>query len=99
MLLRLILYDAVGKASGISQKAFERVSELLHHTLDNILNCECSSGCLSCVQGDVKDGQVSTSKIGAIVVLSSLIGKQLSMNDVPDQVGFYEFVEKSVNLL
>ncbi|TIB94790.1 P-loop containing nucleoside triphosphate hydrolase protein [Wallemia mellicola] len=87
---RLILYDAVGKASGISQKAFERISELLYHTLDNILKCECSNGCLSCVQGEVKDGQASTSKLGAIVVLSSLIGKQLSMDDIPDQAPFVQ---------
>ncbi|TIC56740.1 P-loop containing nucleoside triphosphate hydrolase protein, partial [Wallemia mellicola] len=44
----------------------------------------------SCVQGEVKDGQASTSKLGAIVVLSSLIGKQLSMDDIPDQAPFIQ---------
>ncbi|TIB79507.1 hypothetical protein E3Q23_00139, partial [Wallemia mellicola] len=44
----------------------------------------------SCVQGEVKDGQASTSKLGAIVVLSSLIGKQLSMDDIPDQAPFVQ---------
>lgn len=71
----------------MSQKAFEKISELLHHTLDVIMRCECESGCVGCVEGEVKDGQATTSKIGAIVVLSFLVGRQLSMDDVPDQVG------------
>ena len=47
---------------------------------------------MGCVEGEVKDGQASTSKIGAIVVLSFLVGKQLSMDDVPDQVGCCAFI-------
>ncbi|TIB64519.1 hypothetical protein E3P77_03123 [Wallemia ichthyophaga] len=87
---RLIIFDAVGKASGVSMKAFEKISELLHHALDVILRCECELGCVGCVEGEVKDGQASTSKIGAIVVLSFLVGRQLSMDDVPDQAPFVQ---------
>ena len=82
---RLILYDAVDKGSGISMKAFEHISDLLHHTLDTILNCDCIDGCPGCVQGEIKDGHASTSKIGAIVILSFLTGRDLNIDDVPNQ--------------
>jgi|SRR5579862_1970942 len=72
---RLTFYDAVGKGgAGISSKAFDFIDLLLQQAVERVDSCGCRSGCPECVTSPIcKEGNIVTSKIGAGVILKSLL--------------------------
>ncbi|GJJ11981.1 hypothetical protein Clacol_006219 [Clathrus columnatus] len=83
---RLIFYDNAGKQSGsLSAKAFDHSSDLLHSVLDTVENCPCEDGCPNCISSsDCKENDEVASKRGAIVILRSILGLTLELDDLPD---------------
>ncbi|GAA6007572.1 hypothetical protein JCM11491_004211 [Sporobolomyces phaffii] len=83
---RLILYDSAGKSGGICAKAFDHVSLLITQAADTIKNCKCAEGCPSCVASLLCSGaNTIVSKIGALVVLESILGRAIDLDAIPLQ--------------
>ncbi|GAA5911343.1 ATP-dependent 3'-5' DNA helicase [Sporobolomyces salmoneus] len=83
---RLILYDSAGKSGGICAKAFDHVSLLVTQAADTIKNCKCSEGCPSCVASLLCSGaNTIVSKIGALIVLESILGRPIDLDSIPLQ--------------
>ncbi|KAI1961932.1 ATP-dependent 3'-5' DNA helicase [Ophidiomyces ophidiicola] len=85
---RLTFYDAKGGAagSGIASKAFEFADSLLRRGLDRIESCVCVSprGCLECVCDErCPEMNEVISKVGAMVVLKSLLGIEIDVDALP----------------
>ncbi|GAA5988689.1 hypothetical protein JCM5350_003851 [Sporobolomyces pararoseus] len=83
---RLILYDSAGKSGGICAKAFDHISLLITQAADTIKNCKCSEGCPSCVASLLCSGaNTIVSKIGALIVLESILGRPIDLDSIPLQ--------------
>ncbi|KAG5366439.1 ATP-dependent helicase HRQ1 [Yarrowia sp. B02] len=84
---RLIFGDKVGGegGSGLSQKAFQFVEEIINNAVDGINACECEWGCHSCVAGAfcTENGLV-LSKPGAQIILSKLAGRDIDWTKVKE---------------
>lgn len=77
---RLIFHDTKGgeQGTGISAKTFEYIDQILVKTFDTVFLCECDWGCPLCVAGSFcKELMLVMSKPGAIIVLGSILGKDL----------------------
>ncbi|KAF7972104.1 hypothetical protein HWV62_18928 [Athelia sp. TMB] len=82
---RLIFYDAQGR-SGIAAKAFDHVFSILREAEKAIEACECEEGCYKCVQSPLcRDGNQIFSKIGAQLILRSLVGLEIDPESIPVQ--------------
>ncbi|KAB5594441.1 P-loop nucleoside triphosphate hydrolase [Ceratobasidium theobromae] len=87
---RLIFYEAAGDGSGVCAKAFDHISTLLWGAFDTIEACPCEGGCPSCLQGTrCAEGNVGSSKIGASLILRSLLDIEIDPDATPD-FGNYE---------
>ncbi|CAE7103621.1 unnamed protein product [Rhizoctonia solani] len=75
---RLIWCDAAGDGSGVGAKAFEHISTLLWEAFDKVESCTCVRGA-KCSEGDVV-----SSKIGASLVLKSLLDIHIDPDTVPN---------------
>ncbi|KAK6354514.1 hypothetical protein TWF696_003657 [Orbilia brochopaga] len=86
---RLIFYDSKGGArgtgSGITTKAFEFVDRLLLMALERVEACTCHSGCPECVAAEnCKEANAVISKIGSLVILRSLLNKEIDVDSLPE---------------
>lgn len=84
---RLTFYDAKGgpAGAGIAQKAFEFIDVLLERAVERVATCHCTDGCTECICDErCKEKNMVTSKVGAAVVLNTLIGRQIDVDALPD---------------
>ncbi|CAE6459000.1 unnamed protein product [Rhizoctonia solani] len=82
---RLIWYDASGDGSGVCAKAFDHISTLLWEAFDKVESCLCEEGCPSCVRGaKCSEGDIVNSKIGASLILKSLLDIHIDPDMVPN---------------
>ncbi|KDQ60612.1 hypothetical protein JAAARDRAFT_555490 [Jaapia argillacea MUCL 33604] len=83
---RLIFYDTAGKGGGVAGKAFDHVSEILTKAHERVAMCSCEEGCAECVNSpSCREGNVVSSKLGAFVVLKSLLGLPIDPDSIPEQ--------------
>ncbi|KAI9488424.1 hypothetical protein BDB00DRAFT_932711 [Zychaea mexicana] len=69
---RIALYET--QPSGIIRQAYHFFSDLVNMSVEQLQNCECESGCPSCVHlASCSEHNVLCSKLGALVVLRSLL--------------------------
>ncbi|EGP88145.1 uncharacterized protein MYCGRDRAFT_40769 [Zymoseptoria tritici IPO323] len=83
---RLTFYDSKGGAhgSGIAAKAFDFISLLLTQAADRVEACHCTDGCLECCCSEgCKEANVVMSKAGAEVVLKTLLGREVDVDELP----------------
>jgi DEAD/DEAH box helicase domain-containing protein len=83
---RLTFYDAKGGASGsgISTKAFEFVDLLLRQACERVTACHCLEGCLECCCSErCKEANQVMSKVGAEVILKSLLNWEIDVDALP----------------
>lgn len=73
-LTSIFLYDGVEGGIGITEKAFERVEDLLNITFKSISSCPCKEGCPSCIYSP-KCGNENKplSKNGSILLLKEIL--------------------------
>ncbi|MFU2157655.1 DEAD/DEAH box helicase [Caldisericum sp. AR60] len=70
----IFLYDGIEGGVGITEKAFERLDELIETALKSITSCPCKDGCPSCIYSP-KCGNENNplSKSGAVMLLREII--------------------------
>jgi len=85
-MLRLTFYDAVGKGgAGISSKAFDFIDLLLQQAAERVDLCGCSNGCPECITSPIcKEANIVTSKVGAAVILKSLLNLTIDISNLPE---------------
>ncbi|KAF3096820.1 hypothetical protein TWF706_007525 [Orbilia oligospora] len=87
---RLTFYDAKGcgsTGSGITGKAFEFVEKLLKMAVGRIEACQCTGGCPGCVASEnCKEANAVISKIGAMIVMKTLLGDEIELDALPEAV-------------
>lgn len=74
---RLIFHDSKGgeQGTGMSEKTFEYIDEIIYATYERVRDCECEWGCPLCVAGTFcKENMLVMSKPGAVIILGSLLG-------------------------
>lgn len=82
---RLIFYDRGGKGTGVSARAFDILSSLIHEALETVENCGCDDGCINCIDDpSCKESNEVASKLGALVILKGILGRSLGLDDFPD---------------
>ncbi|EIW85377.1 DEAD H helicase [Coniophora puteana RWD-64-598 SS2] len=82
---RLIFYDAAAK-SGMSAKGFDHVNDVLRRAHDTVESCPCPDGCPNCVHSiSCKEGNKVASKLGAFLVLRSLLNLEIEADSIPTQ--------------
>ncbi|KAF8522099.1 DEAD/H helicase [Hysterangium stoloniferum] len=82
---RLIFYDKSGEGVGVSAKAFDIVSKLVHEAYDTIKKCLCDGGCIKCVDSpDCKENNLVSSKLGAQLILQGILGFETDWSSFPD---------------
>lgn len=87
---RLTFYDVYGgeKGAGMSGKAFEFMDFLLINALSRVEYCKCVEGCVECVCDErCKEGNEVKSKVGAIVVMRSLLGWKIDWDNLEEMIG------------
>ncbi|KIK92020.1 hypothetical protein PAXRUDRAFT_13476 [Paxillus rubicundulus Ve08.2h10] len=94
---RLIFYDASGK-SGVSAQGFDHASEILRKAHDAVDSCPCEGGCDNCIHSPrCKEGNTISSKLGALIILRSLLNLEINPDSIPDGLcevaGFNTIVE------
>ncbi|KAI5288117.1 hypothetical protein KEM54_005461 [Ascosphaera aggregata] len=85
---RLVFYDSRGgpSGSGVANKAFEFAPKLLNRAITRIdtCPCRCPQGCAECVANErCKEMNAVLSKAGASVILRSLAGVKICVDDLP----------------
>lgn len=83
---RLTFYDDKGgqHGSGIAAKAFEFIDLLLTQACDRVEACHCYEGCLECCCSErCKEANQVMSKAGAEVILKSLLGREIDVDNLP----------------
>ena len=86
-----------GGGAGISCKAFDFIDLLLIQAVERVDACGCTSGCPECVLFHISrtyvlgitspvcsEGNIVTSKIGAAIILKSLLNIELNVDSLPD---------------
>ncbi|KAG8912308.1 hypothetical protein FRC01_005168 [Tulasnella sp. 417] len=82
---RLIFYDGSGKCTGVSAKAFDHTSDLLLQALERLEACQCETGCPSCIEAaNCRSGYLVTNKLGAKLVLQSILDLPIDEDAIPD---------------
>ncbi|KAG9001135.1 hypothetical protein FRB90_011666 [Tulasnella sp. 427] len=82
---RLVFYDGGGKCTGVSAKAFDHTSDLLHQALDRLEACQCETGCPSCIEAaNCRSGYLVTNKLGAKLILRSILDLPIDEDEIPD---------------
>ncbi|KAL0071661.1 ATP-dependent 3'-5' DNA helicase [Marasmius tenuissimus] len=80
---RIVVYDQVGHA-GISAKAFDNASKILHKARAAIERCGCTAGCTKCVLSpSCKEGNKVYSKAGALAVLKGILDLYIDPDSIP----------------
>ncbi|EJF65709.1 P-loop containing nucleoside triphosphate hydrolase protein [Dichomitus squalens LYAD-421 SS1] len=78
---RLIFYEPSGKTGGVAVKAFDHVNDILRDAHDRVESCDCDEGCTACVvSSSCKEGNVVSSKVGALIVLKALLGQPIDVD-------------------
>ena len=105
LIIRLTFYDAVGRGcgAGISSKAFDFVDLLLQQAVERVDSCSCNDGCPECeipvvanidapgINSPVcSEGNIVTSKLGAAIILKSLLNLSVDLEALPfgDERGY-----------
>lgn len=74
---RLIFYDNHG--TGVCQKAFNFVHEILTRARNRVSQCPCTVGCPECIAMEsCKEDSLVISKAGALAILNWLTGRGVS---------------------
>ncbi|KAH9951273.1 DEAD/H helicase [Amylocystis lapponica] len=82
---RLIFYEPTGNG-GITVKAFDHVSDILIDAHDRVESCQCEEGCMACVDSpSCKEGNLVSSKAGALIILKALLGRPIDVDLIPEQ--------------
>lgn len=84
---RLIFSDSKGGAfgSGLSEKIFETIDEILKLAFDKVKNCICDFGCPECVAATYcKENSLVISKLAAIIILAVILNIDLDWAEIPD---------------
>ncbi|KAJ8078462.1 ATP-dependent 3'-5' DNA helicase [Marasmius tenuissimus] len=82
---RIVVYDQVGHA-GISAKAFDNASKILHKARAAIERCGCTAGCTKCVLSpSCKEGNKVYSKAGALAVLKGILDLYIDPDSIPHE--------------
>ncbi|KAH9930993.1 P-loop containing nucleoside triphosphate hydrolase protein [Fomitopsis serialis] len=82
---RLIFYDPTGTNGGVAVKTFDHVSDLLQRALDTVESCPCQEGCAACIDSPTcKEGNLVSSKTGALVVLKAILGRPIDVDLIPE---------------
>lgn len=80
-------------SGGICAKAFDHISMLLQEAADTIARCKCTDGCPACVASAVCSGaNTIVSKLGALVVLDSILNRPIDIDSIPLQEPAQGFV-------
>jgi len=99
LIMRLTFYDAVGRGggAGISCKAFDFIDLLLQQAVERVDSCGCKDGCPECITILIyllmflgitspvcSEGNVVTSKVGAAVILKSILNIAFDVESLPE---------------
>jgi len=85
---RLIFYDVPGKGGAVAAKAFDHVSDVLRDAEAAVDSCPCEEGCSSCVNSpSCKEGNVVSSKLGALLILKSVLKIPIDADLISDYYG------------
>jgi len=92
-----VFYDACGK-SGASVQGFDHASEILRKAHDVVDQCPCEDGCAYCIHSATcREGNMVSSKLGALLVLRGLLDLEINPDSVPrrvdEETGFDTIVE------
>ncbi|EPQ58049.1 P-loop containing nucleoside triphosphate hydrolase protein [Gloeophyllum trabeum ATCC 11539] len=83
---RLIFYDIHGKGGAVAAKAFDHVSDVLRSAVERVESCPCEEGCAACVNSpSCKEGNVVSSKLGALLILKTILEMPIDPNAFQDQ--------------
>ncbi|KAI1787885.1 P-loop containing nucleoside triphosphate hydrolase protein [Ganoderma leucocontextum] len=78
---RLIFFEPSGKHGGVAAKAFDHVNDILQDAHDRVETCHCDEGCDACVVSpSCKEGNLVSSKAGALVILKALLGRPIDID-------------------
>ncbi|ODV62448.1 ATP-dependent 3'-5' DNA helicase [Ascoidea rubescens DSM 1968] len=83
---RLIFCDFKGGVygSGLCEKAFENIEEILEESLKRIIECDCEYGCPECIaSGSCKESSLVLSKPAAVIILSVICGYEIDLDSIP----------------
>jgi len=70
----------------VTAKAFDNVHDTLKKAHQTTTACKCEQGCINCVQSPAcKEGNLVCSKIGALLVLESILGLEIDPSSIPYQ--------------
>ncbi len=80
----IFIYDGIPGGAGLTRAAYEQAQRLLDNTLKVIQECDCESGCPSCVQSpQCGSGNRPMDKHGAIFILKHLIASRTPKGRTP----------------
>jgi DEAD/DEAH box helicase domain-containing protein len=70
----VLVYDGYPGGAGFTRRGFDRIVPWLRATLETIRDCDCDTGCPSCVQSPkCGNGNEPLDKSGALKVLQHLL--------------------------
>ncbi|TFK54805.1 P-loop containing nucleoside triphosphate hydrolase protein [Heliocybe sulcata] len=85
---RLVFYDIPGKGGAVAAKAFDHVSDVLRDAEAAVDSCECEEGCAACEYfPSCKEGNVVSSKLGALLILKSILKIPIDADLISDHYG------------
>jgi DEAD/DEAH box helicase domain-containing protein len=99
----IFIYERYPHGLGFTEKAYERLHEIMPAVLENIRDCECEEGCPCCVgkplrqytTWNVERGEASIpSKPAALMILEGMIGDGANLEN-PDSASLSEVGEQS----
>ncbi|MGC9320229.1 MAG: DEAD/DEAH box helicase, partial [Armatimonadota bacterium] len=98
----VFVFERYQHGLGFTEKAYERLDEIMPRVLDHIRSCDCSDGCPVCVgkplrqyaTWNVERGEASIpSKASAVMILEGLLGDGSKL-DTPDAVALTDTDEQ-----
>lgn len=86
---RLVFYEPRGSggSDGSSRIAWAAMGEVLQHARGRVEACACAEGCVECILGNCKEGNLVVSKRGAAVVLRGVLGMDIDGEALEDKGG------------
>jgi len=78
--------------SGVAAKSFDHISDLVRSAYETTIACSCTMGCTECVlSASCKEKNAVSSKLGAELVLRSILAIPVNPDDIPEQGGLNNF--------
>ena len=91
----VFIYDGYPGGIGLAERAFEVIEKLLSKTLDLIRDCDCETGCPSCIHSPkCGSGNTPLDKDGAIMVLELLLNPDAITKSATCEESPIKFAEK-----